>query len=309
MKTLLNFKDRLKEFISKYDAIVTPAFKFIMAFILFWSLSYSFGYSSIFNRPIVIIVLSLLCAFVSGNIMLLIGGVVTCFHCFSLSLDVALLYVVMFAIVYFLYIRFSPNCAYIIMFAPVLYILKLHYLLPIIVGIFAGPVGIVPVIGGVVLFYFSQYAAQLSELLKTATEEDSVQGYCYIANAMVADKKMLLTIVVFAIVIMVTHLIYRSSFKNSWYVAIGVGGVLSMMLLLIGGFALEAYTDIGVIILGSIVGIVVAVIVQFFKGVVDYNRTEVVQFEDDDYYYYVKAVPKMKVSAENVNVKKINTRD
>ena len=28
-------------------------------------------------------------------------------------------------------------------------------------------------------------------------------------------------------------------------------------------------------------------------GILDYKHTERVQFEDDDYYYYVKAVPKI----------------
>ena len=39
---------------------------------------------------------------------------------------------------------------------------------------------------------------------------------------------------------------------------------------------------------------------------VDYNRTEIVQFEDDEYYYYVKAVPKNVVAAADKKVKKIN---
>ena len=32
------------------------------------------------------------------------------------------------------------------------------------------------------------------------------------------------------------------------------------------------------------------------------------QFEDDEYYYYVKAVPKMMVSVPTKTVKKINTQ-
>lgn len=32
------------------------------------------------------------------------------------------------------------------------------------------------------------------------------------------------------------------------------------------------------------------------------------QFEDDEYYYYVKAVPKMTVAAPTNTVKKINTQ-
>ena len=75
---------------------------------------------------------------------------------------------------------------------------------------------------------------------------------------------------------------------------------------LVGGIVLEADVNILVIFLGSIGGAVIALIAQFFKGVLDYSRTETVQFEDDEYYYYVKAVPKVKVSEQNVKVQKIS---
>ena len=41
---------------------------------------------------------------------------------------------------------------------------------------------------------------------------------------------------------------------------------------------------------------------------VDYSATEYTQFEDDDYYYYVKAIPKIKVTATDVKVKHINVK-
>jgi hypothetical protein len=40
----------------------------------------------------------------------------------------------------------------------------------------------------------------------------------------------------------------------------------------------------------------------------DYTRTETVEFEDDEYNYYVKAVPKTAFKSETVSVKKINKR-
>ena len=42
---------------------------------------------------------------------------------------------------------------------------------------------------------------------------------------------------------------------------------------------------------------------------VDYSRTENVQFEDDEYFYYVKAIPKMSVEAKDVSVKRMRYRD
>ena len=47
--------------------------------------------------------------------------------------------------------------------------------------------------------------------------------------------------------------------------------------------------------------------VRFFFSV-DYSRSENLQFEDDEYYYYVKAVPKLSVTRSEKTVKRINER-
>ena len=61
------------------------------------------------------------------------------------------------------------------------------------------------------------------------------------------------------------------------------------------------------LVAGAVIGALLAMLLQFMKCAVDYSRKEYVQFEDDDYYYYVKAVPKMTVSTPDVKVQKIST--
>lgn len=39
-----------------------------------------------------------------------------------------------------------------------------------------------------------------------------------------------------------------------------------------------------------------ALVLQLTVFSLDYSRTEYVQFEDDEYYYYVKAVPKITIA-------------
>ena len=52
-----------------------------------------------------------------------------------------------------------------------------------------------------------------------------------------------------------------------------------------------------------------AVIVSCVRRLsVDYSRVEHTQFEDDEYYYYVRAVPKAFVSVEDKQVKHINAK-
>ena len=50
----------------------------------------------------------------------------------------------------------------------------------------------------------------------------------------------------------------------------------------------------------------VGIVIEFFAFNVDYGRVEQVQFQDDEYYYYVKALPKVTLETPQRKVKRIN---
>jgi hypothetical protein len=86
------------------------------------------------------------------------------------------------------------------------------------------------------------------------------------------------------------------------------GTIIDLVILLIGDLLYDTKMSVGGAILGSVLAILVAKVLEFFRFCVDYSRTEKVQFEDDEYYYYVKAVPKLTVAAQSKTVKRINTQ-
>ena len=51
-----------------------------------------------------------------------------------------------------------------------------------------------------------------------------------------------------------------------------------------------------------------AFVLKFLFFNVDYTRVERVQFEDDEYYYYVKAVPKISVTQSKKQIKQFNRK-
>ena len=59
--------------------------------------------------------------------------------------------------------------------------------------------------------------------------------------------------------------------------------------------------------MGSVLAVVVGIVICFLVFHVDYARTEKLQFENDEYYYYVKAVPKVTVPDTHKKVKRINS--
>ena len=54
------------------------------------------------------------------------------------------------------------------------------------------------------------------------------------------------------------------------------------------------------------VAVLLGIVLEFFVFGGDYTRTERLEYEDDDYYYYVKAVPKALVATSERSIKKIN---
>ncbi len=308
MASLLMIRDEIKNFCSKYDKIITPIVKFILSLVMYWSIIHiTGGYNETASSGLVVFLLSVVGAFTGLGLTYALGGVVAFMNYFSANTEIAISFVVLFIIMYCIYMRFFPKTVWIIMFAPLFYIFNLQYILPVLAGMLVGPAGIVSMAIGSIFYYFAMDAADyLDELAVTADEDSMLESYKYIFQSLIENKEMLLTIVVFAVVLIITYLIYRLSIEYSWYAAIVVGGLFEIILFLIGNVVLEAGISVGQILLGSILAMVVGVIVQFFKAVVDYSRVENTQFEDDEYYYYVKAVPKIVMAKAQKNVKKIN---
>ena len=71
--------------------------------------------------------------------------------------------------------------------------------------------------------------------------------------------------------------------------------ITCFVVLLVSSAVLDAEVGIGGAILSLFISTLIVLVLQFFIFNVDYSRAEYVQFEDDDYYYYVKAVPKITV--------------
>ena len=129
-----------------------------------------------------------------------------------------------------------------------------------------------------------------------------------VIDGILGNKEMLITVVAFVFTLELVYIIKRLSVDHSWTIASIAGTIADVMILLLGDLMYDTNVSVIGILLGSVVSLGIALIIQFFVLGVDYSRTEKVQFEDDEYYYYVKAVPKMTVAAPEKTVKKINSQ-
>lgn len=120
------------------------------------------------------------------------------------------------------------------------------------------------------------------------------------------NREMWCSIIAFAICLLLVYNVRRMSVDYSWEIAIIAGTLGNINAMAYGYIIMDIQLSYVSLIVGSVVAVIVALIVKFFVFSVDYTRTERLQFEDDEYYYYVKAVPKSSVAIPEKTVKRIN---
>ena len=81
------------------------------------------------------------------------------------------------------------------------------------------------------------------------------------------------------------------------------GALVQLVALVVAYLVLGLPEKIIWLVLSTVAAIFAGVVIQFIFMNLDYARTENVQFEDDEYYYYVKAVPKKMIAKEEKVVK------
>ena len=307
MMNLLIIREAICRFCQKHDRIFRIIVRFLYALLMFVSWKQLFGYQESLYQWYLIAAFSFICAFVPNGVVFVLSGVLACIDTMYLSYEVALLLLAFYIVIYCLYLRLAPKKSWIIVLAPA-FLIRFPCLLPLVVAMMVGPAGMIPTICGILLYYISVHVHELEPLLVASADASKVSPLNYLMQNLMADEIMLLYIAVFALVIMITWLIYRSSIKYAWTIAIVTGTLVMMIALLAGSVMIEDEMEIGAVIAGCLFSGLIAGVIQFFRCVVDYSRTEVVQFEDDEYYYYVKAVPKLTVSKKDVNITKINVR-
>ena len=107
-------------------------------------------------------------------------------------------------------------------------------------------------------------------------------------------------------VFLATYICRRLAVSHSYILGIIAGIIVNLIVMIVGGLVFEVNVSVLWIFLGSIISGALAFAVQFFKYLLDYSSVEHLQFDDDDYFYYVTAVPKLSVTSPDLNILKIN---
>lgn len=318
MLKLMEFKEKIKNIYAEHEFIIRPIFKFFVCLTALILFKFNIGFMPILNMWVVIVALAIVMAFIPHLVDVVILSGIMVGNIFYISAELGAILLIVMLIMVVMFLKFTPEQGVFLVLVPLAFMLKIPFVIPLVAGLLCTPIAIVSVTFGTVVYFILEtvgsHAQELQamstvDIQKVSDAEVAMANVGSIINDISSNPNMYLAILAFAITIGVVYAIRRMSIDNAWAIAIVAGTVLDLVITLVCGMIFRAdYFGIKVVVIGSAVSLVIAYILQFFVFSVDYSRTEHTQFEDDEYYYYVKAVPKINVTAPAMNVKRINAQ-
>jgi hypothetical protein len=308
MTSLLVAKQILMTLYSKYEVYITPLLKFLLALISLLLINSHMGYMESIDRTTVVLIVSLMCSFMPMNFIVVMAALFTMLHLYAFNLECTIVVGAGFLLMFLLYLRFSPKDTLVVLLIPVCFLLRIPYVVPLAMGLVGTPVSAVSITCGVIAYYMLHFVTQNVSTILAMADEEMTARFKFIVDGLLNNRQMVITIAAFAVTVILVYLIRRMSIDYAWTIAMAAGAVVNITVLLVGDLMFDTNVALLEVVLGNILSLFIAVVLQFFVFNVDYSRTEKVQFEDDEYYYYVKAVPKISVSKPEKKVKQINSQ-
>lgn len=308
MAALLEFKEKFKRFYNKFDIYLVPAMKFIAALISFLLLDFSIGYMDKLSNPVIEILVSIICAYTPTGFTIVALSLFMLANLYAISVEFALIALCVVLLMYLLYFKFTPKTGYLLILTVIMCWMKIPFVVPVAIGLCSSVLSIIPVSFGVIIYYIINIASTYESAITDKSVTESMLQVSYLIDSLIKNKQMVLIIAALAVTIIIVYIIRRLKIDYAWGYAIAAGSVVQFAVLVVGELMLKTGLNLVLIVAGVILGAGIGYICNVLFFAVDFRRTEYVQYEDDEYYYYVKAVPKINVAGEDVKVKQINAR-
>ena len=310
MTTLLELKEKLTRFYGKYDIYITPVIKFTVALTAFLLINHNIGYMEKISSTPIALILALICSILpvrGGRFYWLcadpFGHVCT-------FLRVCIVALILFILMYILYFRFSPKNEYGVLLTPICFGLNIPFVMPVGMGLLRELYSMFSLVCGIVLYFFLNGVKQNETTLGGVDEKDAATSKIVVAlNQLLGNREMYLVLAIMVVTLVIVYIIRKMSIEHAWAVAIIFGILFEAVGMIAGDMVLGISVKTITILVGSIISCVIAFVIQFLFFNLDYSRTERLQFEDDEYYYYVKAVPKAIVAGTDKKVTRFSGKE
>lgn len=308
MMALLILKSRIKNFYERHYRVARGIIKVCLVFVVLLTITQQLDYDTRMGAYWILAGLSFVCGIVPDMFSFVTVVCVTLGELYFVSPALSVVVMLILIVYYLLFGRLTEKQGTILAAIPILFVFHLEYVVPVVAALFCSPVMIPALITGVLLHFLLEGAQNYALTMSRTTEEVSpVASLQYVAEYLRGNTLALVVLGTFLLTFVCVYLIRRTKIQYASQVAILAGGILILSCMLSANLAFNLDVNLLTLLVAIFISLVIALIIRFFYNILDYRGTRKLQFEDDEYYYYVTAVPKYKVTVVDKTVTRIGT--
>ncbi len=295
MKWLLRTREVFRAFYAKYSTSVDRLARFALSLVAYLAVFYFAGYNATLSKPIFAVALALVSAFLPTSSTAVITALLLAIEFASVSIEIPVITLILFALILLLYFVFRAETAWLLVFTMVACLFGVSpAVLPM--ALLISPVDVIVLAFGVLIY--GLVAAVRKDVSVFTSGSLTLGGRVnLLLTDILSDPRFLLILIGIVCASLLICIVRTSKRNYSGLIAIVLGDLLYTLLLVLGGFFLDVTISIPGLLIGLVLNAVFSFILLFVVRSLDYKRTEEVRFEDDDYFYFVKAVPKTVIRA------------
>ncbi len=306
MMALLVLKSKIKNFYEKHYFPVRSALKTLCVFLVLLLIHTNMGYMPALDNVWLWILIAGLCGVTPDAVSCLVTIAFMTLETLQVSVMMSVTFLIVITIYLLLFSRMEKRQCELMLALPVLSMLNIGYVVVILAALFFSPAMIPAVIMGLTLQYGLQGADSYMASQTGVTDSEQVfNSLHYLVDYIASAKWFWVTLAAYCVAYLCIYFIRRGKFKHASQIAILVGSIVFMAVELISNILFDLNLDLLPFTIQVIVCIAIAYVIQFFHLTLDYHGTRKLQFEDDEYYYYVTAIPKYKVAVVDKTVTRI----
>ncbi len=292
------FGEKLKSIYARWAAYIDAAARFLAALFFFFSVYRATGFWGMITPP-VLIVAAVITACAGTVTVCVTGCALIIAEAFFLSPFAGAFAACELLLLYILFLRLVPeDLAAFLLMAPA-FSVGAPAVVPTVCGLRRGCASAFAAASGTAVYYLLKAFDQAVPEIQEAGKNDYAAVLRALSEHALGQEAFAACLITAAAVCGV-YILRRCRFRYSFEIAAAAGGAIWFLLFAAAGRMFGVAFDLPRTAVGGAVSSVAGLLIQLLFLRIDYSRTRSLRFEDDDYYYYVKAVPKMTAFSGNL---------
>ncbi|MBR6229777.1 MAG: hypothetical protein IKQ97_08575 [Eubacterium sp.] len=306
MATLLVLRGRIRHFFERHYTLMRGILKALVVGILLLLMISRFPEGFFSDKYWIIPIIAVVCGFLPDAVGILSIVVTVGIEVWQVSPILAGTLLLMVAIFFLLFGRKAKEQWYMLLAVPAMSACNMGFSVPVVAPLFAGP-SLIPalVMGIIIRFSLEGVAEYTATAQRIAGDGNLFAPLQYLVNYLMTNRSFWVALIVYTLTFVVIYLLRRANFRHAPQISILVGSIVLYTLEMISNIIWDLELDLVLTSILVIVTMGIAYLFQFMHISLDYHGTRKLQFEDEEYYYYVTAIPKFTVAVGDKTVTKI----